>query len=124
MSLASLQMSDNQPQQLLETSNKILQLRPTLGPGHFFHSFANMSLGRVEEAEKSALQADQHDHRQVPQIHLLLAQIYWHKGKLEEAEKQMRTFLEESPKAANADQVRAGIAELQQAKAQRGQPER
>ncbi len=82
LSLASLQMSDNQPQQLLETSNKILQLRPTLGPGHFFHSYANLSLGRLEEAEKSALQADQHDHRQVPQIHLLLAQIYWQKGKL------------------------------------------
>ena len=60
----------------------------------------------------------------MPQIHLLLAQIYWQKGKLEEAEKQLRTFLQESPKAPNADQVRAGIAELQQAKAQRGQPER
>ena len=52
VSLASLQMSDNQPQQLLKTSNKILQLYPALGPGHFFHSFANMSLGRLEEAEK------------------------------------------------------------------------
>ena len=125
LNLASLQMSDNQPQQLLETSNKILQLHPTLGPGHFFHSYANLSLGRVEEAEKSALQADRHEHRQVPQIHLLLAQIYRQKGKLEEAEKQLRSFLKESPKAPNAGQVRAGIAELQQqAKAQREQPER
>ena len=124
VSLASLQMSDNQPQQLLETSNKILQLYPTLGPGHFFHSYANLSLGRLEEAEKSALQADRHEHRQLPQIHLLLAQIYRQKGKLEEGEKQLRTFLQESPKAPNADQVRAGIAELQQqAKAQLEQPE-
>ncbi len=122
VNLAWMQIPE--PQRLLETSGKILQLYPTLGPGHFFRSYANLSLGRVEEAEKSALQADRHEHRQVPQIHLLLAQIYWQKGKLEKAEKQLRTFLQESPKAPNADQVRAGIAELQQAKAQRGQPER
>ena len=122
VSLASLQMSENQPQQLLKTSNKILQLRPALGPGHFFRSYASLSLSRVEEAEKSALQADRYEHRQLPQIHLLLTQIYWQKGKLEEAEKQLRTFLQESPKAPNADQVRAGIAELQQAKAQLEQP--
>ena len=90
LNLASLQMSDNQPQQLLETSNKILRLYPTLSPGHFFHSYANLSLGRVEEAEK-----------------------------------QLRSFLKESPKAPNADQIKAQLAELrQQAKAQRKQPER
>ena len=125
VNLASLQMSARQPQQLLETSNKILQLYPTLSPGHFFHSYANLSLGRLEEAEKSALAADRHEHRQVPQIHLVLASIYRHKGELAKAEKQLRTFLKESPKAPNADQIKAQLAELrQQAKAQREQPER
>ena len=85
--------SYDEPQPLLETSNEILQLYPTLSVGHLLHSYVNLSLGRVEEAEKSALQANQHEHRKVPQIHLLLAKIYLQKGKLEEAEKQLRTFL-------------------------------
>ena len=120
VNLASLQMRE--PQQLLETSNKILQLYPTLSPGHFFHSYANLSMGRLEEAEQSALAADRHEHRQVPQIHLVLASIYRHKGQLAKAEKQLRTFLKESPKAPNADQIKAELAKVkQQAKAQREQ---
>ena len=99
---AALQQFDNQPQQLLEISNEILQAYPTLSVGHFLHSYANLSMGRVEEAEKSALVADGYEHRQVPHIHLMLAQVYRHQGKLEEAEKQLRTFLEESPNAPAA----------------------
>ena len=83
----------DQPQPLLETSNEILRLYPTLSVGHFFHSYVNLSMGRLEEAEKSALQADQHEHDQAPQIHVLLAKIYLKKGQPEEAEKQLRTFL-------------------------------
>ena len=119
VNLASLQLSSNQPRQLLETSNKILQLYPTLGPGHFFHSVANLSMGRLEEAEKSALRADSREHRRVPQIHLVLARIYRHRGEWTEAEKQLRTFLKERPKASNADGIKAQIKKLhQQAKAQ------
>ena len=96
VNLAALQMRE--PQQLLETSNKILQLYPTLSPGHFFHSYANLSLGRVEEAEKSALQADQHDHRQVPQIHLLLAQIYWQKESWRKRKSNCAPFCKRAPR--------------------------
>ena len=99
---AALQQFDNQPQQLLEISNEILRAYPTLSVGHFLHSYANLSMGRVEEAEKSALVADGYEHRQVAHIHLMLAQVYRHQGKLEEAEKQLRTFLEESPNAPAA----------------------
>ena len=105
-----LQELNNRPQQLLETSNEILQLYPTLSVGHFFQSFANLSLGRLEEAEKSALRADQHEHRQMPQVHLLLAKIYRQKGKLEEAGKQLSTFLEESPNSPIAYRIRFDLA--------------
>ena len=119
VNLASLQLSANQPRQLLKTSNKILRLYPTLGPGHFFHSVANLSMGRLEEAEKSALRADSREHRRVPGIHLVLARIYRHKGEWAKAEKQLRTFLKERPKASNADGIKAQIKKLhQQAKAQ------
>ena len=119
LNLASLQQFDNKPQQLLATSNKILKLYPTLSQGHFFYSYANLSMGRLEEAEKSALAADRHEHPQVPQIHLVLADIYRHRGELAKAEKQLRAFLRERPRARNADHFRAQIKKLQQqAKAQ------
>ncbi len=112
LNLANLQWAANKPEQLLETSNKVLKLNPTLGPAHFFQSVANYNLGRLAEAEKSALEADRNDHGQVPQVHLLLAQIYESKGARAEAVKQLRTFLKESPNAPNTDKVRAKIEEL------------
>ena len=113
LNLAQLQLASNQPQQLLDTSSKVLKLNPTLGPAHFFQSVANFSLGRYDEAEKSALEADRQDHGQVPQIHLVLARIYMGKGSNAEAAKQLKTFLKEHPKAPNADKIRAELEQLQ-----------
>ncbi len=112
LQLASIQLAANQPQELLETSSKVLQLNPTLSPGHFFQSVAQFYLGHLDDAEKSALEADKHDHAQVPQLHLLLARIYQQKGNNGEAEKQLRAFLKENPNASNADKIRAEIEQL------------
>lgn len=116
LSLASLQMQANQPQQLLETSSKVLKLDPTLGPAHFFHSVANFTLGNYEAAEKSALEADKNEHGQVPQIHLVLARIYQGKGERSEASKHLKAYLRESPNAPNADKIKAEIESLKDAK--------
>lgn len=114
LNLASLQLASNQAQELLETSSKVLRLNPSLGPAHFFQSVANFSLGRFEEAEKSALEADRTDHGQVPQIHLVLARIYLNKGAREEAAKQLKAFLRESPNAPNADKIKAELEQLKE----------
>lgn len=113
LNLAQLQLAANQIPQLLETSGRVLRLDPTLGPAYFFQSVANFSLGHMDEAEKSALEADRQDHTQVPQVHLVLARIYQSRGNRADYVKQLRTFLKENPDAPIAAKIRA---EIEQAK--------
>ena len=107
--LAQIQLSANQTAQLMETSNKIVQLDPTLGEGHFFHAVANFSQGNLEEAEKSALEADRRDHKTVPQVHLVLARIYQQQQRMPEYLKHLRAYLKEAPDSPLAPKLRAEI---------------
>lgn len=114
LNLATLQLAANQPQQLLETTQKIIKLNPNLGPAYFFQSVANFSMGRLAEAEQSALIADRKEHAQVPQVHLLLARIYQFKGDRAEQSKQLKAFIKESPNAPNIEKIRAELEQLKE----------
>lgn len=109
LNLAQAQLANNQTAQLLETSNRILQLDPTIGAGHFFHAVANFSQGNLEEAEKSALEADRRDHKTVPQVHLVLARIYQQQQRIPEYLKHLRAYLKEAPDSPLAPKLRAEI---------------
>ncbi len=114
MNLGFLQLASNQHQQLLETSTKALKLHPTLSQAHFLQSVANLQLGHIEAAEKSALEADRHEHTQVPQIHLVLAHVYRTKGARADAAKHLRSFLKEMPNAPNAEKVKVELEQLKE----------
>lgn len=113
VNLASLQLAGNHMPELLETSNKMLKLDPALGYGHFFNSVAKYSAGQLDEAEKSALQAEQAERGRVPQIQLLLARIYQRKGDLTQYARRLRSYLRENPKAQNAGQIRSELAQAE-----------
>jgi hypothetical protein len=130
LSLASMAFEEGDWQALLTLSNHILDLDPLnhvtvtgvivdLDPlnsadAYFYNAAANFQLNRVEEAEKSALRAEQialpvH----FPQLHLLLAQIFARKNDYATAITELHTYLELAPKASNTDQVRAYLAKLE-----------
>ncbi len=106
-------MAASRMPELLATSNKLVSLDPSLGFGHFFGAVAKFSAGQFEEAEKSALQATQAERGRLPQAHLLLARIYQRKGDTEHYAKQLRSYLQESPKADDTEQIRVELSRLQ-----------
>jgi len=114
MNLGYLQLASNQYEQLLDTSSKALKLHPTLSQAHFLQSVAHLYLGRLDAAEKSALEADRHAHEQVPQLHLVLATIYQNKGSQPDRVKHLRAFLKEAPNASNAAKVKAELEQLKE----------
>ena len=116
LNLAQIQLANNQTAQLLETSNKIVQLDPTIGAGHFFHAVANFSQGNLQEAEKSALEADRRDHKTVPQVHLVLARIYQQQQRIPEYLKHLRAYLKEAPDSPLAPKLRAEIEKAEASK--------
>jgi tetratricopeptide (TPR) repeat protein len=81
---------------------------------YFYNAAANFQLNRIEEAQKSALKAEQIAlPAHFPQLHLLLAQIFARKNDYPIAIKELHTYLELAPNASNTDQVRAYLAKLE-----------
>lgn len=112
LNLGSLEMATSQAPQLVETSSKLLTLDPGLPRAHFLHAAAMLSEGKLEAAEKSALRAEQGDHADIPQLHLVLARIYLNKGEAPAYANQLRLYLKENPKAPNAGEIRAELEKL------------
>jgi tetratricopeptide (TPR) repeat protein len=130
LSLASMAFAEGDWPALLALSNHILDLDPLThvavtgfivdtdplnsADAYFYNAAANFQLNRVEEAEKSALKAEQIAlPAHFPQVHLLLAQIFARKNDYAIAIRELRTYLELAPNASNADHVRAYLANLE-----------
>ena len=93
----------------------IIDLDPwNFAEAYFYNAVANDMLGKVEDAEKSALIAEHVDLRtQFPQLHLMLAKIYARKNDYANAIFQLQIYLELVPFAKNANQLREQLAQLE-----------
>ena len=93
----------------------VLDLDPlNYAEAYFFNAVANYRLNKIEAAEKSALTAEHVDLRtHFPELHLLLAEIYARKNDYVTAISEIQAYLQLTPHAKNADQVREQLAKLQ-----------
>jgi tetratricopeptide (TPR) repeat protein len=82
---------------------------------YFYNAFANYKLKKLDDAEKSALKAEQRANvgARYPQLHLLLAEIFAEKNNYSGAINEAQTYLELVPDAKDADQVRAQLTKLE-----------
>jgi Tfp pilus assembly protein PilF len=115
VNLAQSQLSRNDFAGMMKTNEKALAVDPTLALPNFFNAVGYFSMGRMEEAEKSALTAERTDQGHTPQIQLLLARVYEARGNAPDALVRYKEFLKENPGAANAPQISARVAEMERA---------
>lgn len=117
LSLATLELQAQQWDKAVETAGKLLQLDSSVAFASFIQAVGNYNLNRLDEAEKSAHEAEK-AHDKIPQVHALLAQIYLDKQDYSRAASQMRTYLQESPQGPFADQMKKNLEEIQNAQAE------
>lgn len=106
---------DLDPLNDVAVANYILDLDPlNYADAYFYNAVANYKLDKIEEAEKSGLKAEHLDLRtRFPQLHLLMAEIFGRKKKYAMAISEIRTYLDLTPHAQHADQVRERLKELE-----------
>jgi tetratricopeptide (TPR) repeat protein len=131
LSLASLAFEEGNWPLLLALSNHILNLDPlnhanvtgfiadldsvNCADAYFYNAAANFQLNKIDDAQKSALKAEQIAlPARFPQVHLLLGEIFARKNDYPTAISELNTYLELAPNASNAEQVRVHLAKLQQ----------
>jgi tetratricopeptide (TPR) repeat protein len=130
LSLAMMAYSERNWTEVLELTGHILDLDPLghtkvtgyvvdLDPlnsaeAYFYNAVANYELGRMDEAEKSAVKAEHVDlMTHYPQLHLLLAEIYAQKNNYGAAIEEVETYLALMPRGKDVEQVREQLAKLE-----------
>jgi Tfp pilus assembly protein PilF len=130
LSLATMAYQDKEWNALLTLTDHILSLDPlgradvtgfivdldavNCADAYFYNAAANYHLNKIAAAERSALKAERIAlPANFPELHLLLAAIYVRKNDSSSAISELKTYLELAPHSANADSVRAKLAELE-----------
>jgi len=117
VSLAALELQTSQYDNAAETAGKILGLDPTIGFASFIQAAADFKLNRLDEAEKSAKDAENEPHQAIPQVHVLLAQIFVQKQDYVNAATQLKAYLKEAPHGQFADEAKKNLEEMEKAAA-------
>lgn len=99
----------------LEFADHAVKLDPVQNLyGHFYMAIAQFHLSEFSGAEKNALQTIDADHfHRLPQVHLLLAQIYGSRRDLKSAATQLRAYLSVAPNSPDASNVRKSLEDLE-----------
>jgi tetratricopeptide (TPR) repeat protein len=128
MSLAQLSAHEKNWEDVAETTTRAIKLDPVdLPEAYYLNAAANYNLGKFDEAEASAREAQKLDtaHRFPKAVHILGLALYQKKD-YTGAMEQMRNYLKVAPDAADAGQVKKQLAEIEnlsgEAKTQAAKP--
>ena len=114
--LAEFSATEADWKQVSTLSDRAMSLDPVNNPySLYYQADADVHLDQVSKAETSALAAVRLDTwHHLPQLHLLLAQIYAAKGDPNAEAAQLREYLKLAPNSGDAAGARETLAQLQQ----------
>jgi tetratricopeptide (TPR) repeat protein len=116
--LARLDFSEHRMEDAAAITTRALELKPTDYPEiYFFHAVANFNLKHLDVAEVSARRAvDLDSNHELPRAESLLGAILAAKGDRAGAIEHWNKYLELSPKATDAGEVKQRIAAIREGK--------
>jgi cytochrome c-type biogenesis protein CcmH/NrfG len=114
LALAGLEMQSQHYEDAIEAAGKALKLYPGLAIARLIQADANFRLNRLDAAEKIARDVANDSHQELPQLHVLLANIDLKKQDYSDAAIEFQAYLKQSPKGDLAMEVRSRLKELQE----------
>ena len=112
LSQAIMAMEEEQWMKAAQLSGQALELSPQLIKAHYFNALANISLGRINIAEESALLVlDSNQVQTYPLIDYVLGLVEAQRENFPSAAARYRTFLDVRPNASLAEEVRGTLDE-------------
>ena len=114
LSQAMMAMEEEQWMKAAQLSGQALELSPQLIKAHYFNALANISLGRINIAEESALLVlDSNQVQTYPLIYYVLGFVEAKRENFPSAAARYRTFLEVRPNASLASKLREQLDQWQ-----------
>jgi tetratricopeptide (TPR) repeat protein len=117
--LGAIQLQEQDYEGALESIDSAANADPTVTTGlaGYIQGVANFRLNRMDAARESLLQAEKGPHPTIPQLHVLLADLYLDKQDSASAAMHMRAYLKEAPEGTFAAEMKESLAKIDQAAA-------
>lgn len=112
VSLAGLQIQAEEYERAVDTAGKALALNPSVDLANYFQALGYFRLNRLDDAERSARAVEKAPNQTIPQVHALLADIFFEKQDLPSATGEMRAYLKQSPKGPLAPDIKKKLDEM------------
>lgn len=122
MGLAQLELQHGRYEDAIEAAGRALKLYPGSAIASFIQAVANLRLNRLDAAEKSARDAENGPHQNIPQVHVLRADIFLRKQDYSNAAAQMQAYLKESPQGEFAAEIKERLEQIEKLTADAGSP--
>jgi tetratricopeptide (TPR) repeat protein len=120
LNLAQLQMASNAFAEMFKTTGKAFEIDPNQPLMHFFQAVGFFNTSHLDAAEKEALLAEQHQAgASIPEIHMILGNIYEAHGKKADALARYRLYLKQAQESPSTAKVSAHVAALERELGQR-----
>jgi tetratricopeptide (TPR) repeat protein len=113
LNLAELQIQNGQYADAASTAEKALGVHPELPSASFLEALADFKLNRFDAAEQNARQAERGPHQNIPQLHLLLANLLLRKNDFSGAAQEMRAYLKEFPNGQSVAEVKTRLPQVE-----------
>ena len=115
LELADMAGRDQKWQETVDDTDRLLHLNPVDFPqAWLLNAIGNFNLGKLDAAEKSAREGLSHDSaHHYPKMNLLLGVLLAQKRDYPGSAENLRTYLQYSPKAEDAEQVKKQLDEIE-----------
>ena len=112
LGLATLFIQTQQYEGAVDMAGKALELDSNLGVASFLEATGNYKLNHMDEAEKSARDAEKEPHQNFPQVHVILTDILLRKQDYSDAAAEMRAYLKEAPAGSFAADMKKNLDQI------------
>jgi Flp pilus assembly protein TadD len=112
VNLAQLELQSGQYESAIEAAEKALKLYPGMAIASFVQAVANLKLNRLDAAEKSARDAENGSLQNMPQLHIVLADILLRKHDYPNAAAQLQDYLKEAPDGELVGEAKNGLERI------------
>lgn len=110
LSLVDMEIRAGGWPRISELCGKVVELNPFMVRCRYYHAVASLNLGRMEEAEASAIKVQEsQDSRFLSGSHYIRGAVLARKGNFESAAQQFRHFLKIAPDGRGAAQIKENL---------------
>lgn len=114
LNLAEVWVKEKEYNRAAQILAQAAKAQPTRGEPFYAIAKIQLDTGHLDRAEQAARMALERDVSRIPDVHILLVNIYNRRGEKDKVAAELEAYLQKAPNGPHAEQARATLAKIKQ----------